>query len=353
MPRWEIRVREQVLQQDAANWLIALGLAVESLGLDAESLSRMVCDLREDGGLWIREPIAGLTIQIRRSAETPRRAPVSGPNFSDGSVEDIFSLDVEEPPPPPPPPSRSPARFAMADANSEEEEDDTLPGATPGSWAMPSVDPWADGLDDQSDSSPPPLSLSMPRLEQAAPPPPEEDPFFDDDVTPLRSPAAERMPMELAIVLLERGIEIAQAKSPAEAADLALTVLRQAVPAESGAVLLRHREGLQVIAAQGPAARSVQGLTLATGQGLAGYSVSRGESLIVQNAQADIRHDRETDARTGYATKAVLVVPLKDASAAIHGCVQLLNPPARFLQWHLEAAQSVAVALAEALRSAR
>lgn len=332
MPRWEVRSRDRAVQLEAPNWLVALGTSLDELGVDPEALVRMVCDVREDGSLRVREPLSGETLAIRRTV-----APSARPSASwDAQIEDIFSIDghTEDVP-------QGAARFALADAP----EPRSAPRASADAL-VPAEDDFFEGWGEPGADTPPPLSMPFPQVDSAGED--DVDPFFDDDDA---VSVSSRVPPSVQLALLERGLEIASARKPAEAADLALTVLRQMIPSEAGAVLLSGRSGLTFLAAQGPRAEALIGQTLPANTGLAGFVASRGESLLVNNTSADIRHDPAWDARTGYRTKAVLAVPLRDVRDQVHGCLELLNPPGRFLPWHLEAAQSVAVALAEALRA--
>ena len=346
MPRWEIRAAERITQKDAPNWLVALGLAVEELALDAEAFSRMICDHRNDGLMVIREPIAGLNLTLRRlTGSSVRPAREAGRwDPSAGQVEDIFELDFggEEQPAPKP---RGPARFALADST---DDDDTLPSQHSGNAASAAdfdelFDDWGDG----GDSLPPPVNMPAPRMGH-------DSSGIDADAlfgTTNPGSADMQLPQHVALALLERGVEIANAPREVDAANLALTVLRQVVPAESGSVLVIGTNGLGFLAVQGPRASELRGASLPLGLGIAGFAVANGKSLIVHNARADIRFFGGMDVRSGYRTQAILAVPLRDARDTLHGCIELLNPPSRFLPWHLEAAQTVAVALAERLRS--
>lgn len=333
MGRWEVRSKDRSVQLEANNWLVALGLALEELGMNPEDMTRMVCDARDDGALRVREPLSGATLSLHRIQTAVSRA--ARHDAWSGDFEDIFALDgnLDESVGGAP---AGAARFALADA------DDSSSRA--GEGRDPMDDEFFDGWDHHAADAPPPLSMPFPVVDRDD----DVDPFFDDE---REVSVSSRVPASVQLVLLERGLEIASARRPQEAADLALTVLRQMVPSEAGAVLIKSRGGLEFIAAQGPKADVLRGLSIPAGQGLAGFVAARGESLMVNNTAADIRHDPDWDAKTGYRTKAVLAVPLRDARDEVRGCIQLLNPPSRFLAWHLEAAQSVAVALAEALRA--
>jgi adenylate cyclase len=66
-------------------------------------------------------------------------------------------------------------------------------------------------------------------------------------------------------------------------------------------------------------------LPLAEGEGLAGYVARTGETVNVADAYADLRFSRRIDDETGYRTRTVLAVPLRDPQGRIGGVVQVLN----------------------------
>ena len=346
MPDWEVRVRERIVRVEADNWIVAVGVALPQLGVEPDALIGMICEPRTGGALRLRVPRSGLILNLRPAAspgarQEPPRQELSADSVGRQQVEELIfdfgSLAEAEPDADAVSTLRTssvrPARFAMADADLEEAE------TTASMTAAEEEFPIAPG-------APPPLAMPTPSFNDAPAPAPSEP-------APEAESADRRIPPNLAQFLLERGIEIATARRREEAAALALTVLRQAIPAESGAVLYVDTPGgdLRFLAAQGPRADEVLALTVPAGEGIAGFCVTHGKAIIVADAAADLRHHRDVDQRTGYRTQAVLAVPLRDGRDHIHGCIELLNPPGRFLSWHLEAARSVAVALAESLRS--
>lgn len=64
---------------------------------------------------------------------------------------------------------------------------------------------------------------------------------------------------------------------------------------------------------------------LPIGQGLAGTVAVTGETVILQDAPSDPRFDRSVDQRTGYTTRSMLCVPIKNRRGKIVGVLQLLN----------------------------
>ena len=327
MPRWEIRARDKVVRKDAVNWLVALGLALEELGLDASTLTHFGCEPGPERSLVLHDPSSGLSLLLRPASEA--RVHYGHDNVS-----------------------RGPARFTLAGGSLDEDTDRVQAPRNDEEHLFGDF-----GLDDLGDldddltpgGSPMPMRLEMPPPSAANPEEPDAFTLFHSGGHSENA----RMPPDVAMRLLECGMEIATASSIEAASDQALTVLRQVVAAEGGAVMVLRDGGLHFIATQGPQSGQLRGTTIPRDAGFAGFVVHQGTPLLVPNASADIRHYNETDQRTGYRTRAVLAVPIRDGRNVIHGCLQLVNPPTRFLSWHMEAASSVAVALAESLRAQR
>lgn len=148
----------------------------------------------------------------------------------------------------------------------------------------------------------------------------------------------------------ERSRGILDGETADVACALALDLLMEHVPAESGAVLLadRRTRDLRFIAARGPRARGLVGVVVPVGRGIAGLTVRAGMALTIREAAGDPRHFAEVDQRTGYHTHTILSVPVRGPHGPI-GCIQLLNPfaGATFLPWHQTAVQVVAARIAE------
>lgn len=60
-------------------------------------------------------------------------------------------------------------------------------------------------------------------------------------------------------------------------------------------------------------------------KGLVGYAVRTGESIIIDDAYEDERFNQEVDRKTGYRTKAILVIPIKNNEGKILGAYQAIN----------------------------
>lgn len=71
------------------------------------------------------------------------------------------------------------------------------------------------------------------------------------------------------------------------------------------------------------AARMV--IVLEPGTGIAGFVAATGESVAVDDVQNDPRFDSSSDRRTGYVTRTMLCVPLRDPEGNLRGAVQAIN----------------------------
>lgn len=66
-------------------------------------------------------------------------------------------------------------------------------------------------------------------------------------------------------------------------------------------------------------------IRLPIGKGLAGTVAATGEPVILNDAYADPRFDRSHDQRSGYRTRSMLCVPIRNREKKIVGVLQLLN----------------------------
>lgn len=66
-------------------------------------------------------------------------------------------------------------------------------------------------------------------------------------------------------------------------------------------------------------------IRLPIGKGLAGYVAKTGETVNIKDAYNDPRFNPEIDRRSGYATRNVLCMPMKDKTGKIVGVFQFLN----------------------------
>lgn len=60
-------------------------------------------------------------------------------------------------------------------------------------------------------------------------------------------------------------------------------------------------------------------------EGISGYVATTGEAVNIQDAYEDDRFSRDYDLRTGYRTKSILCLPIRDQQGEIIGTLQVLN----------------------------
>ena len=301
MDRWEVRRAAKFVMATGPNWLVAVGSSAHELSLDSQSLRRLVCVIENDGFVRIRDPKTGLHLTVRRIT-------------SDATLAE----PMEAPAP----------RLAESETSSDEvlaQEDTTLDDLLPG-------------------MSPPVLTMLVPQL-------PAGDGIEATRLAPAGDPFQPPVPEDLAERLFDLGMDIAAAPDLESASLQALEILQDVVPTESAAVLLvdSDRNALRFSAATGPYAERARTLLVPLGVGIGGYAVASGRSIIVQDAATDPRRFAEADEATGYTTRSMLAAALVDADGRVLGCIELINPPEPFLDWHLDAACSIASALAEAV----
>jgi K+-sensing histidine kinase KdpD len=66
-------------------------------------------------------------------------------------------------------------------------------------------------------------------------------------------------------------------------------------------------------------------IRLPVGKGLSGYVAETGEAIIIPDTYADSRFNPDNDKRTGYRTRNMLCMPMKNKDGKIIGVFQLLN----------------------------
>lgn len=87
-------------------------------------------------------------------------------------------------------------------------------------------------------------------------------------------------------------------------------------------------------------------------EGIAGAVFQSGQGLIVDDAYADARFDRDIDEKTGFKTRSILCAPIKTARGEVIGVAQTLNKrTGRFTPEDLELLEAMALQAASALQN--
>ncbi len=122
--------------------------------------------------------------------------------------------------------------------------------------------------------------------------------------------------------------EITQALLDAENLDNALASSLETIigtlDSEAGTIWLLEKNSNRLFPMLNQGPTDISGITIENGQGIAGSVVKSGESIIVEDAGKDERFSRSLDEESGFITKSVICVPLKNSFETI-GCVQIIN----------------------------
>jgi GAF domain-containing protein len=92
----------------------------------------------------------------------------------------------------------------------------------------------------------------------------------------------------------------------------------------SVAVLEPDEEHLVFRAASGAGAAEVVGLRLPVNRGIAGWTVSSGQPIVIGDVRADPRFARDVAESTGYVPRSILAAPLENSRALV-GVVEVLD----------------------------
>ncbi len=103
-----------------------------------------------------------------------------------------------------------------------------------------------------------------------------------------------------------------------------LEVAKAQADAERGTLFLVDEKSKEIwsLIAHGLEKREIR---LPLGRGIAGYVAQSGEILNIPDAYADPRFNRDVDAQTGYRTRNILCLPIRNKSGKIIAALQLLN----------------------------
>lgn len=72
-------------------------------------------------------------------------------------------------------------------------------------------------------------------------------------------------------------------------------------------------------------AHGVSEIRIPLDHGLVGYAVQSGERIFIDDAQKDPRFDSSVDQKTGYVTKQIIVMPIRNNDGIVIGAFQALN----------------------------
>lgn len=142
-----------------------------------------------------------------------------------------------------------------------------------------------------------------------------------DKKTGLFTKEDEQKALKTASMLTKVGSATSLDKDMAKAA---LSELRQSTGSERFTLFLLDREKGELfsVVAEGLEGQDIH---LSLNLGIAGLVAITGQELNIQDAYADPRFDKSTDERTGYRTRCILCLPIKDQSGGILGVIEVIN----------------------------
>jgi sigma-B regulation protein RsbU (phosphoserine phosphatase) len=103
-----------------------------------------------------------------------------------------------------------------------------------------------------------------------------------------------------------------------------LTLIKTQLEAERATAFLNDRRTGKLHARQMSGSQHME-IVLERGVGVAGYVAETGESLLINDVNADPRFDPSTDKRTGFTTRNMLCVPLRNPEGTLMGSLQAIN----------------------------
>jgi sigma-B regulation protein RsbU (phosphoserine phosphatase) len=151
---------------------------------------------------------------------------------------------------------------------------------------------------------------------------------------------------------VEAGLMVNSTLDLAEIGEHIVDIASRLINAERGSLFLVDRETgcLRSMVAQG---LTNGPLTLAVGEGIVGAVAASGEADILEDPYADSRFDPKVDQLTGFRTRSLLTVPVRDREGTLIAVLQLLNHRGKgFSPADVEFLAELGVAFAIALTTA-
>ena len=103
-----------------------------------------------------------------------------------------------------------------------------------------------------------------------------------------------------------------------------MDMIRAVMSVEAGAVLLMREDGLEFTVALNIDIKTLQGIRIKVGQGVAGYVVARGNAVIVNDINKSSLFYPDVDEIAGFHMKAILCVPMI-SQGRVMGVIEVFN----------------------------
>jgi sigma-B regulation protein RsbU (phosphoserine phosphatase) len=142
--------------------------------------------------------------------------------------------------------------------------------------------------------------------------------------SPVSSDFAQTRELERLRVLVEASKLINSSIEPSVLFSSIVSIAREQLGVERGTLFFVD-EAKGELWARIPAEGDVSEIRLPMGKGIAGTVAATGETVIVADAWEDPRFDSSVDRRSGFRTRSILCVPIRNRNGRIVGVLQLLN----------------------------
>ncbi len=124
-------------------------------------------------------------------------------------------------------------------------------------------------------------------------------------------------------------VKIGQAVAAEKSIDALIRTIAEetkvALNADRCTVFLYDKESNELYSKVATGLDDVQELRIPADKGLAGHVVQTGETINIKDAYKDKRFNKSVDKKTGYRTKTILCMPIKNFNQEIIGVFQVLN----------------------------
>ena len=304
MGRYQVSTRSgESIEVSGNNWLVALGLGLDALGVVA-SIDRLACEVLLGGKVIVRDVRAGNHFVVEALSEAD---------------EPLVEIDVPD----------EPEELLEAFEDEDSVNHAVLMPVSAEELALFDFDAASEHVHVTTGAE----IVALPEDEELALP--EEE--------------SEELDARIAALL----IRIEESATTFDAWKLSLEGACRVIGAESGAALCREEDSaLRFLFAVGPRAHEVLGRRLPPGQGIAGFCIQRDVGLLITEPSRDPRFCSQMDQTTGYTTTSLLAVPV-GTDDEILGCLELLNAPGGFHAGQLGWLSALAEGLADRLAYSR
>ncbi len=140
--------------------------------------------------------------------------------------------------------------------------------------------------------------------------------------------AFQELPLDVRLQRLEALVAASEWLNRASGLDVILQTMLDLMSAqlccERATVFLHDERTGKLHARQMIGSERIE-ILLERGVGIAGFVAEQGESVLINDVQADPRFDRATDLRTGFTTRTMLCVPLRKPEGTLIGSLQAIN----------------------------